>query len=336
MDAAQRGYELDLSIVLVNTNGMALTEQCIQTIERSGTRCSYEIIVSDNVSTDGSREWLYQVERINPRIRCVYNTENRGFGVANNSAVPYCRGRHILFLNNDTLVLEPLDDLVAAADRLGPRCGALGGRVLNADKTIQYTCRLPYTLPVLISSLTLAFADIRPGWVRKQELRDWDYASERDVAMVSGCYILVPRNVLDHVGVFDPNIFLFFEETDLCYRIRDAGYLVRYVPVSTIIHLGGGSTRRGGLSERWLNQATWSTRYFARNHMGRTRARLLAISIWLCWLPMWAVFAVLGMVIAKPAPRAAFRHRARLLRHMLATMPHHRFPPRAAYPPRLT
>ena len=158
---------MDLSIVLVNTNGKTLTEQCIRTIEQSGTRRSYEIIVSDNVSTDGSREWLRDLEAANSRVRVVYNTENRGFGVANNSAVPYCRGRYVLFLNNDTLVLEPLDALVAVADRLGPRCGALGGRVLNADKTIQYTCRLPYTLPVLISSLTLAFARVRPPWVRR-------------------------------------------------------------------------------------------------------------------------------------------------------------------------
>ena len=317
---------MDLSIVLVNTNDKALTDQCIQTIEQSGTRRSYEIIVSDNVSTDGSREWLRDLEAANSRVRVVYNTENRGFGVANNSAVPYCRGRYLLFLNNDTLALESLDALVAVADRLGPRCGALGGRVLNADKTIQYTCRLPYTLPVLISSLTLAFARVRPRWVRRQELRDWDYASERDVAMVSGCYILVPRAVLDHIGVFDPNIFLFYEETDLCYRIRDAGYAVRYAPVSTIIHLGGGSTRSGGLSERWLSQATWSSRYFARNHLGHAQARLLAIAVWMCWAPMWLAFAILGLVIPQKRRRVTMRHRAQLLRHMLAAMPRQRFP----------
>lgn len=321
---------MDLSIVLVNTNGKALTEQCIQTIERSGTRCGYEIIVSDNVSTDGSQEWLRQLERDNPHVHCVFNTENRGFGFANNNALPSCQGRYILFLNNDTLVLEPLDALVAAADRVGPKCGALGGRVLNADRTIQYTCRLPYTVPILISSLTLAFARVRPRSVRKQELEGWDYSSERDVAMVSGCYILVPRHVLNEVGPFDPNIFLFYEETDLCYRISAAGYLVRYVPVSTIIHLGGGSTRRGGLSERWLNQATWSARYFARKHLGRNRARALAVSIWLCWLPMWAVFALLGFVTPMRGPRAAFRHRSQLLRHMLVAMPRQRFPSQAA------
>jgi GT2 family glycosyltransferase len=236
----------------------------------------------------------------------------------------------VLFLNNDTLVLEPLDALVAVADRLGSRCGALGGRVLNADKTIQYTCRLPYTLPVLISSLTLTFAGIRPWFVRRQELRDWDHAAERDVAMVSGCYMLVPRAVLDHVGVFDPTIFLYYEETDLCYRISDAGYGVRYAPVSTIIHLGGGSTRSRGLSERGLNRAVWGARYFARNHLGRGKAQLLAVAVWFCWALVWLIFALLGLVAPRQRRRAAFRHRARLLRHMLAAMPRQHFP---AQPP---
>ena len=322
---------MDLTIVLVNYNGGAFTEQCIRTIEQSGTRCGYEIVVVDNVSTDGSRERLRQIEQANPRVRGVYNTENRGFGAANNSAAPYCNGRHVLFLNNDTLVLEPLDGLVAVADRLGPRCGALGGRVLNPDKTIQYTCNRPFTLPVLISSLTLTFVGVRPGFVKKQGLRDWNYASERDVSVVSGCYILVPRSVLNCIGGFDPNIFLYYEETDLCYRIKEAGYVVHYAPVSTIIHLGGKSTESHGQAMRWLSQATWSARYFARNHLGHTRAQLLATSVWLCWLPMWLTFVLLGLALPKRGMRLASRQRARFLWQALAAMPRQRFPAQPSF-----
>lgn len=322
---------MDLTIVLVNYNGGSLTEQCIRTIEQSGMRCSYEIIVVDNVSTDGSRERLRHIEQADPRVRVVYNTENRGFGAANNSAAPYCTGRYVLFLNNDTLVLEPLDALVMVADRLGSRCGALGGRVLNPDKTIQYTCNRPFTLLVLASSLTLTFVGIRPGFVKRQGLRDWDYASERDVSVVSGCYILVPRAVLNQIGGFDPNIFLYYEETDLCYRIKEAGYSVHYAPVSTIIHLGGQSTQSHGQAMRWLSQATWSARYFARNHLGSARARLLAVTVWLCWLPLWTVFALLGLVMPKRGARTAFRQRARYLRQALAAMPRQRFPVQPSY-----
>ena len=214
---------MDLSIVLVNWNGKVLLEQCLRSLEASETRCSYEIIISDNASTDGSREWLRHLEQVNPRVRCVLNADNLGFGVGNNRALPFCQGRYVLFLNTDTIVLEPLDALVAEADRLGPRCGALGGRVLNQDGSLQLSCRDPYTLPILIAGLTLAYAGFRPRFLRRQQLTDWDHASAREVATLSGCYLLISLTVLRQVGGFDPDIFLYFEDTDLCYRIRQAG-----------------------------------------------------------------------------------------------------------------
>lgn len=309
---------MDLSIVLVNWNSKELLAQCLRSLEASGTRCEYEIIISDNASTDGSQGWLRALERANPRVHCVFNADNPGFGVGNNRALPYCQGRYVLFLNVDTVVLEPLDALVDAADRLGERCGALGGRVLNADKSVQLTCREAYTLPVVIAGLTLAFAGIRPWFVRRQQLADWDHATARDVAMVSGCYMLVPRRVLDEVGGFDPQLFLFYEDTDLCYRIRRAGYVVRYVPVSTIIHLEGGSSRRAGLSERALSSSMLSARYFVGKYMGRGHATILTVTVWSGWLAMWGVFAVMSVLCPLPGPRALARRRARLLKRALA------------------
>ncbi|HEY7983183.1 MAG TPA: glycosyltransferase family 2 protein, partial [Ktedonobacterales bacterium] len=282
---------MDLSIVLLNWNGVALVEQCLASIAASGTRAAYEIILVDNASTDGSQERLRQIARERPDVRCVFNDQNLGFGVGNNAALPFCQGRHVLFLNSDTLVQEPLDALVAAAHALGERCGALGGRVLNRDGTLQLTAREAYTAPVLIAGLTLAFLGIRSRAVRQQELEGWPHDTPRDVAMLSGCYLLVPQAVLARVGGFDPNIFLFFEDADLCYRIRAAGYVVRYEPVSTIVHLDGGQTRSSGLSERILGYSLWSTRYFARKYLGRGAARWVALRVWLWWLALWLALA---------------------------------------------
>jgi GT2 family glycosyltransferase len=311
---------VDLSIVFVNWNSKDLLAQCLRSIETSGTRCAYEVIISDNASTDGSQEWLRELERTNPRVRCVFNPDNPGFGVGNNRALPYCQGRHVLFLNTDTIVLEPLDALVEAADQLGDRCGALGGRVLNADKSIQLTCREPYTLPIIIAGLMLAQIGIRPWFIRRQQLEDWDHAAARDVAILSGCYLLVPHHVLDEVGGFDPHIFLYYEDTDLCYRIRYAGYVVRYVPVSTIIHLGGGSSRSSGLSARALSESIVSMRYFVRKHMGRGHACILTLAIGLSALAMWCIFALFGLLSPLRGPRADARRRAHLLSHVLATI----------------
>lgn len=323
---------MDLSIVLVNWNSSALVEQCLQSLEASGTHCAYEVIVSDNASRPEEAALLRAVAASRPYVRCLFSDDNAGFGVGNNRALPLCRGRHVLFLNTDTLVLEPLDALVAAADALGARCGALGGRVLNADRSVQLTCRTRYTIPVLYSQLTLAFAGIRPWWVRRQELAVWDHATPRDVAMISGCYLLVPRGVLERVGGFDPNIFLFYEDTDLCQRILDAGYLVRYEPVSTIIHLDGGATRASGLSARVLGLSAWSARYYARKHLGRVRAGVLAASVWLSWLAMWLIFAFVGLLAPRTMVRTKARSRRHLLGEMLVQMPRQRFPKPAATP----
>jgi GT2 family glycosyltransferase len=317
---------MKLSIVLLNWNGVALVEQCLRTIAQSGTRAAYEIVIMDNASTDGSQERLRALEREHANVRCVFNSANLGFGVGNNAALPFCQGRYVLFLNSDTLMQEPLDALVAAADGLGERCGALAGRVLNADRTLQLTARDKYTALTLIAGLTLSLHGIRLRAVRRQELEGWPHDTPRDVAMLSGCYLLVPQTVLARVGGFDPNIFLFFEDADLCYRIRAAGYVVRYEPVSTIVHLDGGQTRGSGLSERILGYGVWSTRYFARKYLGRGRARAVALAVWLWWLALWCILAPLSLVMPLPERRVNLRRRTRLLWHILTTMPRQRFP----------
>jgi GT2 family glycosyltransferase len=310
---------MDLSIVLVNWNGLALLQECIRTIDASGTRCAYEIIVSDNGSTDGSRAWLEELQRRDQRVRCLFSEDNPGFGVGNNRALPLCQGRYVLFLNTDTLVQEPFDALVEVANGVGARCGVVGGRVLNADRTIQRSCRLAYTLPVVISSFTLGLMGMRPWWVRRQEMDEWDHASARDVAMVTGCYMLVPRHVLDEVGAFDPKLFLYYEETDLCYRIRRAGYVIRYTPVSTIVHLGGASTRSdsGTVNEVAIQHQLASARYFVRRYMGRLHAAILVWTVHLSWRALWCGSALLGATILRPGPRDAMRRRAQKLSYLL-------------------
>lgn len=296
---------VDVSIVLLNWNNAPLVADCIRAIERSGTRCSYEIIVADNNSNDGSQKALANLEATHPAVRCVYNRENRGFGAGNNQAIPYCTGRYVLFLNTDTEVLEPLNGLINAADELGERCGAVGGRVLNRDLTLQYSCRDRYTFPVLFASHTLAFLGIQTRSVRRQQLRDWDHRTPRDVASLSACYLLIPRQALARVGGFDPHIFLYFEDTDLCYRIRNAGYVVRYVPVSSIIHFEGGSSRRRHLTARGLGASVNSARYFARRYLGPIQAWALTVAILLAYLGMMIALAPVAVVVPKARTRVA-------------------------------
>ena len=320
---------VDVSIVLLNWNNAPLVADCIRAIERSGTRRSYELIVADNNSTDGSQQALAALEATHAGVRCIYNTENRGFGVGNNQAIPYCTGRYVLFLNTDTELLEPLDDLIAAADALGDRCGAIGGKVLNRDLTLQFSCRDRYTLRVLFASHTLAFLGIQARSVRRQQLRDWDHRTPRDVASLSACYLLIPRQVLAHVGVFDPRIFLYFEDTDLCYRIHKGGYIVRYVPVSSIIHFEGGSSRQHQLSPRGLGASVNSARYFARRYLGLVQAAILTLAILLTYTGMMIALTPVALFAPKASVRRKAQARVVLLWDVLGIMLHGPAPWRA-------
>lgn len=309
---------IDLSIVLVSWNSRELIAECLRSLEASRTRVAFEVIISDNGSTDGTADWLRELEQRKAYVHCVFGETNVGFGAGNQRAIPFCQGRHILFLNTDTLVQEPLDALVAAADALGPRCGALGGRVLNADRTIQFTCRAEYSVPIIVAGFTWAFLGRQTRAVRAQEFQGWDHATPRDVAMVSGCAMLVPRHVLDEVGGWDTRIFLYYEDTDLCYRIRQAGYVVRYVPVATIIHLEGQGSRKTGLSARVLGFNVASARYFAFKHLGGTAAeqRLVrALRRW--WRSLLLALSPAAALMPLRGPRATLRRRADLLRALL-------------------
>lgn len=320
---------VDVSIVLLNWNNAPLVADCIRAIERSATRRSYEIIVADNNSTDGSQQALATLEATHSGVRCIYNAENRGFGAGNNQAIPYCTGRYVLFLNTDTEVLEPLDDLIDAADALGERCGAVGGKVLNRDLTLQYSCRDRYTLRVLFASHTLAFLGIQARSVRRQQLRDWDHRTPRDVANLSACYLLIPRQVLAHVGGFDPHIFLYFEDTDLCYRIRKAGYVVRYVPVSSIIHFEGGSSRQNNLTPRGLGASVNSARYFAQRYLGLVQAAILTLAILLTYTGMMIALIPVALFVPKANIRRKAQARVVLLWDVLGIMLHGPAPWRA-------
>jgi|GEM_PF-770238 len=321
------GNPIDLSIIYVNWNSATLIEDSIASLISSGTTCNYEIIISDNASNEPEQEQLRSLVKQYTNSRCIFNQRNDGFGVGNNLALPLARGRYILFLNNDTIILESLDDLVNEAHKMEDSCGAIAGKVLNVDRSIQLTCRMNYTLPVIIASFTFAILGKRPSWVRKQELEDWDHASIRDVAMLSGCYLLVPRIVLDTVGAFDSKIFLFYEDADLCYRIRAAGYLVRYVPFSTIIHLEGGSRDPNKhASALSLGSSFASAQYFTRLHLGIWQAWVLATTVRLWWMSLWVVQSLASVIIPIPRIRLTLRRRTQLLGQLLSDIPLRRIP----------
>lgn len=248
----------DLSIVIVNWNTAQMTCECLQSVmaalarpdSRTGTQTGTqtgghalraEVILIDNASADGSAD---RVAAEFPQVTLIRNATNRGFAAANNQGFAVARGRHILLLNSDTLVHG--DALAASVSWLDahPAVAALGIKALNGDGSTQMTC---HQFPSLINQFLLAsglWKLKRPRVFGRYMMTDWARDSEREVEVISGCYLLVRRTVLDQVGVLDEDFFFFGEETDWCRRMRDAGWVLMFSPVGTFTHFGSVSAKK--------------------------------------------------------------------------------------------
>ena len=250
---------MNLSIVIVNWNTKDLVCQCLDTIIENPPSGDYDIWVVDNASSDGSAE---VVQKRFPQVNLIDNDKNIGFASANNLALERCQGNYILLLNPDTKVLpEALNHLSAFLDT-HPKAGAAGARLLFPDRTFQTSC---YPFPTLSKELwrLLHLDSLFTYGVYQQN--QWDQTEARKVDVIQGAAFLVRKEVLDQVGYFDPDYFMYTEEVDLCYRIHQAGWSLYWVPQSEIIHYEGQSTKQIPV-DMFIHLYKSKLLFFRKNH----------------------------------------------------------------------
>lgn len=242
---------MDLSICIPTLNACGVLRDCLQSIYANTHRVSFEIIVVDNHSQDGTLEML-RAEF--PAVRVIVNDHNAGFTKPMNQALRASTGRYVLQLNNDTVILpEAFDRLVAFADA-HPAVGIVTPKVLNRDGTLQKQCRrglaTPWELFCYFSGLARRFPnDPRfAGYL----ITYLDENETHPVAAVSGSCMLIRRAVLEQIGFLDERFFAYQEDTDFCYRAGQAGWQVYYYPEAQIIHYGGqGGSRAQAYRSIW-------------------------------------------------------------------------------------
>lgn len=232
---------MNLSIIIVNWNTKDMLRDCLMSVQNGSGNIETETIVVDNASTDGSQQ---MVKQSFPEALLIENKENRGFAAANNQGLPAANGRYILLLNSDTMVLgDVLQRSVEFMDSHSD-VAVMGCRVLNTDGSLQPTCS---QFPSLLNLLLLTSGLWKLPWIDffdRYQMRRWQRKEERDVDVVSGCYMVVRSDAIEEVGRLDEDFFFFGEETDWCRRFQKAGWQVRFAPVGEIIHHGGGSVRK--------------------------------------------------------------------------------------------
>jgi GT2 family glycosyltransferase len=229
------------------------------------------------------------VETEFPRAMLIRNSENRGFAAANNQGIAASRGRYILLLNSDTLVMEDvLARTVGFADA-HPRAAVVGCRVLNPDGTLQPTCFMfPSVLNMLLSATYLYKLMPRSRFFGRERMTWWDRNDERQVEVVTGCFMLVRREAIEQVGTMDERFFMYAEETDWCYRFMQAGWQVWFTPGGRIVHLGGQSSK--SVKGAMLVQLRLSILKFMKKHYGRmtyATATFLTTAFFIMRMPWW-------------------------------------------------
>jgi GT2 family glycosyltransferase len=255
----------DVSIIIVNWNTRDVLRGCLASIEAQ-TRVLHEVIVVDNASHDGSPE---MIRTEFPAVHLIVNSDNIGFSGANNQGLAVARGRHLLLLNPDTLILDGAIDRMLAWLTKHPDVGCVGCQVLEAPSVIQQTSFAdPGPLNLAIVELGLHRLWRWLPALGRPWYRGWDRTTERDVDVVSGMFMLVPRSVLEAVGPLDPSFFIYAEEADWCRRIRAAGWRCVFVPDAQILHLDGGSKSTAQIRSRMYVQMQKSHLIYVRKHNG--------------------------------------------------------------------
>lgn len=269
---AEAGPAPDVAVIIVSTNEARWLEPCLSTVFAAAGGASLDVVVVDNESSDGTAELV--ASRF-PAARVVPSS-NRGFSHANNRGADTCQARYVLFLNPDTEVASgSFGELVAAMDER-PEVGLIGVRQLTGDGALWPTIRY---FPSLTRAIGEAFASerwpLRARWAGERELDLGLYEHEQRCDWTSGSFMLTRREALLSAGLLDERFFIYSEETDLCLRIKEAGWDIRHLPTMTIVHHAG----KGGIRPKMVAQDAYARRQYARKHFTRPRrtAYLLAV-----------------------------------------------------------
>lgn len=279
-----------LSIITISYNTKQIMLDCLESIIKYTKGITYEVIVIDNNSKDGSVDSLKQFCKKFPVVKLVDAKENLGFGRGNNLGVEKSNGEYLLFLNSDTLLFD--NALKESVDilREHPETGAYSCRLLNADRSFQPsgghfpTFGNVFAWQLFIDDLPFV-GELIPSFHPKQS------QYERNIKMdwVTGAFMMIKRDLFDKVGGFDKNIFMYTEEMELSYRLAKLGHPTFYTNSPAIIHLGGAS----GGSYLALTEEIKNMLYFWRKHQPSWQLPFVKLFFWLGSLLRWLIFGII-------------------------------------------
>jgi len=283
---------VDVSIIVVAWNVRKLVYDCLKSVYEQTKGVSFEVIYVDNASSDNTVD---MVRDEFPDVRIIENEANEGFIKANNQGIEIARGRYVLLLNSDTIVL---DNAIAKTVRFAdehPEAAAVGCKILNPDGTLQRCCFMSHSiLNSLLSATYLYKIFPKSRFFGREAMTWWDFNDVREVEVIGGCYALVRKEAIEEVGLMDERFFFYGDDVDWCYRFRKRNWKVIFTPEAQIIHYGGANTER--MKETFYLQLVGARLLFMRkqNRFTFPLACLLMALFLSLRVPYWWIVAILN------------------------------------------
>ncbi len=287
-----------VTIIVVSYGTREMTLACLRSVVAQTKGTAYDVIVVDNASPDGSAE---AIAAAFPQFQVVAETINLGFAAANNLAARSARGDYLLLLNPDTVVLEGAIDALLAFARSRPDAGIWGGRTLFGDGRLNpSSCWRRQTLwNLFCRGVGLAKAFPHSPLFHSEAYGGWKRDSEREVDIVTGCWLLITQALWQRLDGFAPAFFMYGEDADLCLRARALGARPRITPTATIVHYGGGTESNSARKNkrllaakalliarhtprpfRWLARILLALRPFLKKVFAGARERVVWNEVW--------------------------------------------------------
>ena len=285
--------KIQLSIIIVSYNTKKLTLDTIKSIYRHAHDVSLEIIIVDNDSKDGSVEALKKLASKKKNLHFIAEKENWGFGVSNNIGAKKAKGDYLLFLNSGTLIHSGVLPYSLSWFTSHPKTGVYSCRLENKDKTNQANGGYFPTLgKLLIWQFFLDDLPLIRHLVKSIHpyVKHPLYSQLSHLDWVTGAFMMIPRKLFNKLKGFDKKIWLYVEELELCYRIKQAGYQIVYDPTHSITHLAGGS----GTSFIAITNEIKNTIYFFSKHKPKWQMPLVRL-LFICGsLLRFIIFGIIG------------------------------------------
>jgi O-antigen biosynthesis protein len=228
---------MTVSIVIANWNTKKLIRECIESIFSSiQPGLSYELIIIDNASTDGSIDYL---RSLGNRIVLIANNKNVGYAKACNQGMKIAQGKFILLLGSDTVMLKNTVEECTRFMESHPEAGAVGCKLLNPDGSPQNSCKkFPRLANAFYTYLSLDKLN------RDYDMTSFDYNHTREVEQVATTFLMTRKDLMEKIGYFDEAYRILYNDVDLCRRVWDTGCKIYFLHACSVIHYGSHSTKQ--------------------------------------------------------------------------------------------